>query len=118
MKDILKKNVSISDFSSIIGNLLSSQRSFLSIIRTVAIFAGLTIIVKNYLVLFLVLPLFAISTINFYKSYNQLKQVLFTLVKHKNSKIIKDITDFNLTIYGYCFCLLFMFIVLIYQEFN
>lgn len=112
-----KKNKTL-EFSSLTSTLLGSQRTFLSIIRTVSIFVALTILIKNHWILIAVLILFLFSIYDYNRGYHNLEELVHTFLEDENKSIINNITKFNTTLYGYCLVLIFIFIVVIKQFYD
>ena len=101
------------EFSGLLSTILGSQRTFLSMVSTVSIFAGLAILIKNKFVLIIVILLFLLSIYNFYKGYSKLTKLIYKLSIEEERLIMEDITQFNTTLYGYCIVLILIFVFII-----
>ena len=104
---------SVVEFSGLLSTILGSQRTFLSMVNTVSVFAGLAILIKNKSVLIIIILLFLLSIYNFYKGYGKLIKLINRLSIDEEKIILEDITQFNTTLYGYCLVLILIFVSII-----
>ena len=109
----LKSSNKMVDFASLLSTILGSQRTFLSMLRTVSIFAALALLVKTHWVLVIVLLLFLFSIYEFQRGYHKLEKLVNNFTIDEDETVIKNITNFNNTLYGYSFVLICIFIAII-----
>ena len=117
MTSNILQDLSISGIISIVGN---SQRTFLAIIRTVSILSvGLHITIGSFWILLSMLLIFILNILEYYTTNKN----FFALIKvyktsnPEDNKIIRKISGFNKTIYGYSIILIIvLFISLLKYE--
>ena len=116
------KNLPISnrvvDFASLLSTILGSQRTYSSLIRTISIFAALSVLIKNHWILIAVIIIFIISIYEFSRNYQQLRDLSNKFNIKINKDVLNNITNYNYTLYGFSFILVIVFLVLIYKFYK
>tara|TARA_B100001123_G_C14836975_1_gene838519 strand:+ start:241 stop:612 length:372 start_codon:yes stop_codon:yes gene_type:complete len=102
---------------AIVRTLLASQRTYLATIRTAAIFAGLSILIKQKFVLIITMALIMWSIFEYTQGYQLLKKVVSPSASHQNQELVTDgIPNNNNLLYGYSGLLLIILVTLLFMP--
>lgn len=101
-------------YTDMIKTLLSFQATFLSVIRTVSIFIGVSILAKSKWLLIFIILIFSLSIYNYYK----ISRHIYNISKRfRNENIKLHLEVMNMSIYSFsAMIILILFIVIIKKE--
>jgi uncharacterized membrane protein YqgA involved in biofilm formation len=100
-------------YTDLINSVFTFQSTFLSLIRTVSVFIGISIIAKNKWILIFIIIVFLFSLINY---HNINKHIIKLSKKIKDIKMKKEIHTLTNSIYAFSILIIVILILVIIQK--
>ncbi len=102
--------------SSVVSIISNSQRTYLAILRTVAIISTSAIIIDGYWVLIILILVCFASILEFYNANTRFLEQLSQHPSHEdNIQIINQVANYSKTLYGYSLVVIIILLLIIWK---
>ena len=100
-------------YTDIINSVFTFQSTFLSLIRTVSVFIGISLIAKNRWILVFIIVVFLFSLINYHDINNH---IISLSKKIKDVKMKNEIHILTRSIYAFSILIIIILILVVFQK--